>query len=578
MRANRAPGPSPFSTVLLYFRHTFAGVALASMVINVLALTGAIFMLQVYDRVLPARSMPTLATLAGMAAIFFIFQGILELIRSRLLIRIGIALDRRLSIGVLDIVTQLPLRTKTPGDGLQPLRDLDQIRSFLSGAGPTALFDLPWLPVYIGICFAFHFWIGMTALCGASVLVLLTVVAEVHSKGPMRKASEFASSRNALAEGARRNAEALQAMGFGSRVSERWSRINTAFQNANVRASDSIGTLGTISRIFRLMLQSGVLAVGAWLAVKGEATGGIMIASSIMTSRALAPIELVIANWKGFVSSRQAQHRLAQLFNALPANSMTVELPPPAASLTLENVSVVAPGDKRAIVHDASFSLQKGAGLGIVGPSASGKSSLLRAIAGVWIPPHGAVRVDGASLDQWSAKDIGRHIGYLPQDVQLFAGTIAENIARLEPEPSSERILAASKSSGVHDMIVHLPEGYDTQIGEAGSSLSAGQRQRIGLARALYGDPFLVLLDEPNSNLDADGELALAHAIYEVRSRGGIVIVVAHRPSALANLDQVLIMANGRIHAFGPKDEILNKMVRPAQVSPLKAVPTETSA
>ncbi|MER8482147.1 type I secretion system permease/ATPase [Mesorhizobium sp. M1322] len=559
------------AAVLASFRRALAGIALMSGVVNVLALTGSFFMLQVYDRVIPGRSVPTLVGLAVFAGTLFVFQGALELIRSRLLVRIGMALDARLSGQVYAALMRLPLRTKLAGDGLQSLRDLDQVRSFMSSAGPTALFDLPWMPLYLAICFLFHFWIGMTALAGVVILFSLTLLAEIRTREPARKANSQAAARNTLAEATRRNVEVLQAMGFGSRIAERWSGINADYLDTNATASDLAGTLGTISKILRMMLQSGILAIGAYLVIHQEATGGIMIASSIMMSRALAPIELAIAHWRGFVTARQAWARLTQLLALLPETATSVSLPAPRSALSVESISVTPPGERRMVVQDATFALEKGVGLGIVGPSASGKSSLVRAIAGIWLPVRGTVRLDGATLDQWSPEELGNHVGYLPQDVQLFDGTIAENIARFEPQAPSDKILAAARAAGVHDLVIHLPEGYETRIGEAGSSLSAGQRQRVALARALYGDPFLVVLDEPNSNLDAEGEAALTEAIQGVRARGGIAIVVAHRPSALASLDRVLVMANGRIQAFGPKNEILNKITRPAGV-PLKVV------
>ncbi|QIA26001.1 type I secretion system permease/ATPase [Mesorhizobium sp. AA22] len=569
------PDPSEprttLAAVLASFRRAMAGIALMSGVVNVLALTGSFFMLQVYDRVIPGRSVPTLIGLAVFAGTLFVFQGALELIRSRLLVRIGMALDARLSRQVYAALMRLPLRTKLAGDGLQSLRDLDQVRSFMSSAGPTALFDLPWMPLYLAICFLFHFWIGMTALAGVVILFSLTLLAEIRTREPARKANSQAAARNTLAEATRRNVEVLQAMGFGSRIAERWSGINADYLDTNATASDLAGTLGTISKILRMMLQSGILAIGAYLVIHQEATGGIMIASSIMMSRALAPVELAIAHWRGFVTARQAWARLTQLLVLLPETAISVSLPAPVSALSVESISVTPPGERRMVVQDATFALEKGVGLGIVGPSASGKSSLVRAIAGIWLPVRGTVRLDGATLDQWSPEELGNHVGYLPQDVQLFDGTIAENIARFEPQAPSDKILAAARAAGVHDLVIHLPEGYETRIGEAGSALSAGQRQRVALARALYGDPFLVILDEPNSNLDAEGEAALTEAIQRVRARGGVAIVVAHRPSALASLDQVLVMANGRIQAFGPKNEILNKITRPAGV-PLKVV------
>ncbi|RUU31487.1 type I secretion system permease/ATPase [Mesorhizobium sp. M6A.T.Ce.TU.016.01.1.1] len=565
------PPRTTLAAVLASFRRALAGIALMSGVVNVLALTGSFFMLQVYDRVIPGRSVPTLVGLAVFAGTLFVFQGVLELIRSRLLVRIGMALDARLSGQVYAALMRLPLRTKLAGDGLQSLRDLDQVRSFMSSAGPTALFDLPWMPLYLAICFLFHFWIGMTALAGVVVLFSLTLLAEIRTREPARKANSQAAARNTLAEATRRNVEVLQAMGFGSRIAERWSGINADYLDTNATASDLAGTLGTISKILRMMLQSGILAIGAYLVIHQEATGGIMIASSIMMSRALAPIELAIAHWRGFVTARQAWARLTQLLALLPETAISVSLPAPRSALSVENISVTPPGERRLVVQDATFALERGVGLGIVGPSASGKSSLVRAIAGIWLPVRGTVRLDGATLDQWSPEELGNHVGYLPQDVQLFDGTIAENIARFEPQAPSDKILAAARVAGVHDLVIHLPEGYETRIGEAGSALSAGQRQRVALARALYGDPFLVILDEPNSNLDAEGEAALTEAIQSVRARGGVAIVVAHRPSALASLDRILVMANGRIQVFGPKNEILNKITRPAGV-PLKIV------
>lgn len=565
------PPRATLASILVSFRRAFSGIALMSGVVNVLALTGSFFMLQVYDRVIPGHSVPTLVGLAVFAGTLFVFQGVLELIRSRLLVRIGMALDARLSGQVYTALMRLPLRTKLPGDGLQSLRDLDQVRSFLSSAGPTALFDLPWMPLYLAICFLFHFWIGVTALAGAIILSGLTLLAEVRTREPAKMANAQAAARNTLAEATRRNAEALQAMGFGARIAERWSGINADYLDTNATASDLAGTLGTISKILRMVLQSGILAIGAYLVIHQEATAGIMIASSIMMGRALAPVELAIAHWKGFVGARQAWARLTQLLALLPKTITSVSLPPPMSALSVEGISVTPPGERRVVVQDAGFALEKGAGLGIIGPSASGKSSLVRAIAGIWLPIRGTVRLDGATLDQWSPEELGNHVGYLPQDVQLFDGTIAENIARFEPQASSDKVLAAARAAGVHDLVVHLPEGYETRIGEAGSALSAGQRQRVALARALYGDPFLVILDEPNSNLDSDGEAALASAIESVRTRGGIAVVVAHRPSALASLDQVLVMANGRVQAFGPKNEVLGKVTRSGGV-PLKVV------
>lgn len=558
---------------LMSFRAAFLSIGAVSAVINVLALTGSFFMLQVYDRVIPSRSIQTLVGLGIIAVFFYIFQGVLEVIRSRLLVRIGMALDLKVSHPVYSAMMMLPLRTRTGGTGVQSLRDLDQIRSFLSGNGPTALFDLPWMPFYITICFLFHVWIGVTALIGAVILLALALLVEFRTMGPMRAAGELASSRATLASASHRNLEVMQAMGFSHRMADLWSRVNADYLHAHATASDVAGTLGTISKVARVMLQSFMLAVGAFLVIEQQASGGVMIASSIMMGRALAPIELAIGHWKGFVAARQSWSRLKQLLAAMPVRQTDIRLPPPTQSIAVEAVSVVPPGSNLPVVRDAGFVLKAGDGLGIIGPSASGKSSLARVLAGIWLPAGGSVRLDGATLDQWSLDELGRHIGYLPQDLQLFDGTIAENISRFEATMDSEKVLAAARYAGVHDLAVHLPKGYETRIGEAGSLLSAGQRQRIALARALYGEPFLVVLDEPNSNLDADGEAALVTAIQSVRARGGIAIVIAHRPSALASVDKVAVMANGRIQAFGPKIEVLSKMTRqPQQPAALKIV------
>jgi ATP-binding cassette subfamily C protein len=462
------------------------------------------------------------------------------------------------------------------GDGQQALRDLDQVRAFLAGSGPSALFDLPWMPLYLVICFAFHPWIGMVALAGAAMLVTFTLLTEILTRRASKEAVSAAMQRNSIAEGARRNAEVVHALGMGQRFGMRWGQANARYLAFQQRASDVSGGFGAVSKVLRMMLQSAVLAVGAYLVIDGQATGGIMIASSILTSRALAPVEQAIAHWKGFVSARQGWRRLQELLHATARAEDPLKLPAPRAVLSVEHAGTGAPSSKRFAVQDVAFQLKAGSGLGIVGPSASGKSSLARMLVGVWPTWRGKVRLDGAALEQWIPEDLGRHIGYLPQDVELFAGTVAQNIARFENDPDPKDVLAAAVAANVHEMILQLPDGYETQIGEAGAALSGGQRQRIALARALYGNPFLVVLDEPNSNLDAEGDQALTAAIHSVRARGGIVVVIAHRPSALAAVDQVLVMGDGQVKSFGPKDEVLNKVLRPVAVSPEPKMPSTT--
>src|SRR4051812_14745326 len=565
--------PSELSSALSACRSALLGIGLITGVINVLYLTGSFFMLEIYDRVLPSRSVPTLVGLAVLAAVLYAFQGILDFLRSRILVRIGASLDEDLSPRVYDVLVRQTLCTRA-GDGLQCVRDLDQVRAFLS-TGPAAFFDLPWMPLYLGICFLFHPWIGIAAGFGALLLVILTLLTEVLTRTPVREAAAFGAQRMVLAEASRRNAEALTALGMAGRLGAVWGGVNGQYMTAQQRASDVAGGLGAFSKVFRMLLQSGVLGFGAYLVINQQATAGIIIASSILTARALAPVELVIANWKGFVAARQSWWRLKELLRLLPAKAQPLALPRPTAALSVESVSGVPPGTTKMVVQDVAFRLQAGHGLGIIGPSASGKSSLARVLVGVWQPARGKVRLDGAALEQWSSEALGRHVGYLPQELELFAGTVAQNIARFDPDAEPESVIVAAQAANVHTLILHLPDGYETPIGDGGQGLSAGQRQRIALARALYGAPFLVVLDEPNSNLDAAGEQALTHAILGVRARGGLVVVIAHRPSALAGVDQVLVMAEGKVQAFGPKDEVLGKVLQP---SPARPVPVQVPA
>ena len=544
-------------------RFAFAGVAVMSGVINILYLTGSFYMLEVYDRVLPSRSIPTLIALSILAVALYAFQGVMDMIRSRVLVRIGAALDERLSGRVFDAVLLMPLRTRLPGDGLASLRDLEQVRAFLSSTGPSALFDLPWMPIYLAVCFLFHPYIGIAALIGAMILASLTIFTEFLTRSPSRSAITHAAMRSTLAEAGRRNAEVVRALGMSGRMANLWGDANAKYMANQQRAADVAGGLGALSKVLRFALQSMVLGLGAYLVIQQQATAGIIIASSILVSRALAPVELAIANWKAFVSARQSWRRLSELLGVLAQEGEPMTLPAPRTNLIVESVAAAPPGVQRVVVQDVSFVLKAGQALGIIGPSASGKSSLARLIVGVWVPVRGKVRIDGAAMDQWASGELGKHIGYLPQDVELFAGTVAQNIARYEPDAPSDAVIAAAKTANVHDMIIRLPEGYDTQIGESGAVLSAGQRQRVALARALYRDPFLVVLDEPNSNLDAEGDKALTQAIMKVRARGGIVIVIAHRRSALTAVDQVLALLNGKPQAFGPRDDVLAKLFRP---------------
>ena len=520
------------------FRGVLIGLAFLSAVINLLVLNGTIFMLEIYDRVLPSRSVPTLVGLSILALALFMVQGLLEFLRSRALAEMGASLDESFGRRVYDAVVTLPLIARGGGDGLQPFRDLDQVRNFLGGSGPTALFDLPWMPIYLFVAMMFHPWIGIMALTSCAALAVVAIAAEVLSRAPAQDAAQAAVARNSLALASRRNSEVIRAMGMARSLGGRWLDAHLAHLAASLRANHVAGAVGSLSRSLRLILQSGVLALGAFLAIKGEVSAGSMIACSVLLSRALAPVELSIAHWKSFVASRDSWRRLNLLLRQIGVHPEPLPLPAPRQSLQVETIAVNAPGGLRPILLDVSFTLSAGQGLGVIGPSASGKSTLARAITGVWPASRGSVRIDGAELAHWSPELLGPHVGYLPQDVDLFAGTIAQNIARFHDDAKPEAIIAAARAAGVHDLVLRLPAAYDTVIGEGGETLSAGQRQRIGLARALYGEPFLVVLDEPNSSLDAAGRGGAPAAIAGVRERGGIIVVVAHRPSALASVDR----------------------------------------
>jgi len=574
----KAATKSEIAAVLASCRNAFIAIGLFSGMSNILMLTGAIFMLEIYDRVLPSRSIPTLVALLIVASVLYGALGVLDLIRSRILVRIGSYTDESISARVYDSLVRLPLKAGHRVEGLQLLRDLDSLRGFLSGMGLIALFDLPWIPLYLGICFAFHYLIGLTALLGAIVLCTLTLLTEIYTRVPGKDMTGLAILRSSLAESSRRNAEALVAMGITERLAKRWKETNKKYLAAQRETSDIAIGFSSTSKILRMLLQSAVLAVGAYLVINQEATAGIIIASSILSARALAPVDLAIANWKGFIAARQSWHRLNQVLTLLPQNTAPIALDPPSKNLAVQNASVVPPGEQKIVVQDAIFTLKAGSGLGIIGPSGSGKSCLARLLVGVWQAARGTIRLDGATYDQWATEFLGQRIGYLPQDVELISGTIAENISRFSGDAQAKDIIAAARAAGVHDLIVGLPNGYETAIGEQGMLLSGGQAQRIALARALFGDPFLVVLDEPNSNLDAEGDEALTRAILGVRARNGIVVVIAHRPSAIAGVDLLLVMRNGKQVDFGPKESILSKLQRPPAAPALRATPESIPA
>jgi ATP-binding cassette subfamily C protein PrsD len=559
-------------------RGSFTVVGLFSGVINLLMLSGSLYMLQVYDRVLSSRSLQTLIGLSLLLLAAYALQGFLDGLRVRLLARIGARFDEQVSPAAFAAAQKLPLLGFKAEQALQPVRDLDQVRGFLASLGPTALLDMPWLPLFLAGAFILHPWLGWLVVAGGLVIVLLTFLTELKSREASKAQLMSAGARQAIAEASRRNAEALTAMGMGPSFQRKWRELNQRHVRDWLSASDATSGIGAFAKVFRMVLQSAVLGLGAYLAMKGEISGGAMIAASIMTSRALAPIEIAVAHWKGFVAARQGLKRLRQVLDSPAfADAQRTALPPPRRELTADSLIVAAPGKQAPILHGVSLALKAGQGLGIIGPSASGKSTLVRALVGVWRPLKGEVRLDGAALGHWEPSELGRHIGYLPQDIELFEGTVAQNIARFDPDAKDEAIVSAAQAAGAHELILRLEQGYDTRIGEAGMSLSGGQRQRIGLARALYGEPFLTVLDEPNSNLDHDGDEALTQAIRKVRERGGIVIVVTHRQTAIAGVDHVAMMAEGRIQAFGPKEEILQKVLRQGGLAAAQRQPVAVS-
>jgi ATP-binding cassette subfamily C protein len=528
---------------------------------NLLALTGSIFMLATYDRVIPSGSIPTLVALGLMAILAYGIQAMIDIFRGKILTRLGLVVKESLGPRVFDIV----VRNAAAGNQ-QPasaVRDLDQVQGFLSSMGPTALFDLPWLPIYLAICFFFHVYVGIAVSAGAVVLILITIVSNALTRAPTRDLAEATNERSLMLAASQSQAETLQSMGMTLNLSARWNGIGNRIVRTNRNLSDTTSALSIVSRVFRMMLQSFVLALGAYLVIMGNASGGIMIASSILASRALAPIELTIGNWRGFVSARQSWRRLSDLLAQNPSEGQRFMPPRPEREFQCENVSLALAAQRRILVRDVSFSLVAGESLAIVGPTGSGKSTLARGLVGLWPPAIGAIRLDGMGIEDWPSAERGRLIGYLPQTVSLIEGTVAENVARFDPHARSEDVIRAAKAAGVHQLISRLPDGYDTRLGMNGSGLSGGQAQRIGLARALYGEPFLVVLDEPNSNLDSDGDVALGEALQSVRARGGISIIISHRRAILASVDRLMVLVDGRVQKSGSRQEVLSFLRAP---------------
>lgn len=542
---------------LKLWQSSFLGLLVFGLGTNLLMLVGPMFMLQIYDRVLPSRSIPTLVTLVCLVVALYAYYSILDWLRARALIRASQRFGIQWSRAAFDASVRRPLAIGSKSDNDAPIDDLERIRSFLSGPGPLAILDMPWMPAFLALVFLLHPLLGWLAILGALVTILLLALQEILSRGPSRDTARVGARRALVATHTRRNAETVMAMGMLDRLGDRWTAIGSEYLDAQAQTADRMAMLSSATRAWRLLLQSAVLALGAWLVISQEVTPGVMIAASILVSRALAPIEQAIGQWRNFVAARQSVGRLSRVLEHMQDEAPGTDLPLPKNTLQVIHVHAAAPGTTSPLLQDINFALKAGDGLGIIGLSGSGKTSLVRVLTGVWSHIRGEVRLDGSTYGQWSAARLGTAIGYLPQTVDLFDGTIAENIARFDPNADSRDVLEAAQLAGVHKLVTKFADGFDTRVGSGGIELSAGQRQRIGLARALYRSPFLIVLDEPNSNLDGDGEAALHAAIAAIRAKGSIVIIVAHRASAISSIDLLLLLQDGRQVSFGPRQQVL---------------------
>lgn len=560
---------------VLSARGALTGIAIFSAFINILMLTGPLYMLQVYDRVLISGSAVTLLSLSVLMVAMFSFMGLLEFCRGRVLLRVADKFERDLGGRTFDAWMTHGLGGQA-AKRAQPLNDISTLRQFISGNAPGTFFDIPWVVVYIAVIFLLHWSLGVMAIVGTIIIFLSALYNEISTRKPQMESLKFKRAEQVFAQQAHRNTDAISAMGMGGNMRARWQQLNSQGTGEAVRAGDRSGSAQSFTKGFRMIIQSGILGMGGFLAIKGIITPGAMIAGSIILGRALAPVQMAIGQWRGFNAARDAFHRLNAFYDMTDERGETISLPEPVGKIDVEHVFAGPPGAPRATLSDLNFSLEAGQGLGVIGPSASGKSTLARLLVGIWRPQKGNIRLDGATFDQWNRGELGPYIGYLPQGVELFDGTIAENIARFNPSASDESVWEAARMAGVHDMVLRLEDGYQTRIGEGGAVLSGGQVQRVALARAVYGRPKLVVLDEPNSNLDSDGDAALAQAIRALRGAGSTVIVMAHRPSAISEVDQLLMLKDGRQIAFGPKDEVLKSMTR--SVPPKQPPSTDLSA
>ncbi|MGE8392649.1 type I secretion system permease/ATPase [Pseudomonas sp. BIGb0427] len=551
---------APLWAALADHKSTLLSVGCFTALINLLMLVPSIYMLQVYDRVLSSQNETTLWMLTLMVVGFFVFIGALEAIRSFIVIRVGNQLEQGFNLHVYRAAFERNLRQ---GDGQagQALNDLTQVRQFVTGPALFAFFDAPWFPIYLAVIFLFNVWLGVMACAGALLLIALAVLNERLTHKPLVEASGFQQQSTHLASSQLHNAESIQAMGMLGALRQRWFALHSRFLNLQNQASDTSAVITAVSKSLRLCLQSLVLGLGALLVIEGQMTPGMMIAGSILMGRVLSPIDQLIAVWKQWSGAHMAYQRLDGLLRAFPEPPAPMALPAPSGRLGFEQVSAGPPGKRVATLQQISFNLGAGEVLGVLGTSGSGKSTLAKVLVGVWPTLAGTVRLDGADLHRWDREALGPHIGYLPQNIELLRGSIAENIARFA-ELDGLKVVEAARQAGVHELILRLPQGYDTRLGEDGGDLSGGQKQRIALARALYGGPSLIVLDEPNSNLDTSGEAALATAIAQMKAQGRTVVLVTHRSAALAQADKLLVLSEGRMQAFGPTHEVMQALSR----------------
>lgn len=554
---------SELKQVVLAFRAVFLSVGVFSFVINLLLLVPSLYMLQVYDRVLTSRNETTLLLLTLAMAGLYVLEALLEFVRSRVLVRTSAALDIRLSSRVFDASFERHLQRRD-GSPAQALGDLNTVRQFLTSQGLFAFFDAPWTPIYLVVIFMLSPWLGLFGLAGILILTSMAYITERATAPVLGEAMKVAAAANTYSAENLRHAEVIEAMGMLRRLRERWFSRQARFLSLQGEASDRAAVIGAVTRFSRLSLQSGILGVGALLVIENQLTAGGMIAASILLGRALAPVELAIASWRGFVSARGAYARLDALLRSHPGRGESLALPRPQGVVSAEGLVVAAPGKREPILKNLGFRVPAGALVAVVGPSGSGKSTLARTLTGIWRPLSGAMRLDGADVCQWDKEQLGPWVGYLPQGVELLEGTPAENIARFG-NIDSDAVVRAAQLAGVHELILQLPQGYDTPLGDRGSVLSGGQRQRIALARALYGLPALIVLDEPNANLDDAGDAALIKALQEIKHEKRTTFVTTHRTNVLAVADLILFLVNGSIRAFGPRDEVLKAMMAKAQ-------------